>query len=99
MDELAERSRMLGGHPIATAKECLDVSEIDEAYEFLYTPQKMVEILAEDNLLVIDALHIDIQRANTDGDIGSADLLTKMLQMYQKHHWYLAETAARKYLV
>ncbi len=99
VDDLAERSRMLGGYPIATAKEFLEIAEIDESPNVQYAPQEMVEILHEDTDVIIDALHGDIELATKHNDPGTADVLTSIVQVYQKQAWFLAETKARKGLV
>ncbi len=96
IDDLAERSRMLGGYPIATAKEFLEIAEIDESHNVQYAPQEMVEILHADTDIIIDALHEDIELATKHSDPGTADILTSIVQIYQKQAWFLAETKARK---
>lgn len=99
IDDLAERSRAIGGHPIATMKEFLETAEIDESPNLNYTPQEMVEILYEDTDTIIDSLHQHIELATNHHDPGTADILTQIVEIYQKQAWYLAETKARKNLV
>jgi starvation-inducible DNA-binding protein len=99
IDDLAERSRIIGGYPIATAKEFIEMAEIDEADRVAYTPQEMVEMLHADTDLIVDALHEDIELATKHGDPGTADIYTSVVQIYQKQAWFLAETKARKGLI
>ncbi|MDW8466459.1 MAG: DNA starvation/stationary phase protection protein [Chloroherpetonaceae bacterium] len=99
IDDLAERSRSIGGYPIATMKEFLETAEIDESPNLNYTPQEMVEILYEDTDTIIDSLHQHIELATNHHDPGTADIFTEIVQIYQKQAWYLAETKARKNLV
>lgn len=98
-DDLAERSRMIGGYPAATAKEFIQHAQIHEAEATQYPPQEMVEILHHDTDKIIDALHHDIELATKGGDAGTADVYTRIVQTYQKQAWFLAETAARKGLM
>jgi starvation-inducible DNA-binding protein len=99
IDDLAERSRSIGGYPVATAKEFIEAADIDESYNQTYMPQEMVEILHQDCDLIIDALHADIDEASKVGDVGTADIFTTIVEVYQKQAWFLAETKARKGLV
>jgi starvation-inducible DNA-binding protein len=99
IDTLAERSRAIGGYPIATMKEFIETAEIDESPNLNYTPQEMVDILYEDTDAIIDSLHQHIQMATSHNDPGTADIFTRIVQTYQKQAWYLAETRARKALV
>jgi starvation-inducible DNA-binding protein len=99
IDDLAERSRVIGGYPVATAKEFIEAADIDESYNQTYMPQEMVEILHQDCDIIIDALHADIDEASKSGDVGTADIFTTIVEVYQKQAWFLAETKARKGLV
>ncbi|MBC8044641.1 MAG: DNA starvation/stationary phase protection protein [Rhizobacter sp.] len=99
IDDLAERSRVIGGYPAATAEEFIAHAEIKESKNQTYTPQEMVEILYADTDTIINALHRDVELATKDNDPGTADLLTGIVQVYQKQAWFLAETKARKALV
>ncbi|MDX2129351.1 MAG: DNA starvation/stationary phase protection protein [Chloroherpetonaceae bacterium] len=95
IDDLAERSRSIGGHPIATASEFINNSELEEAMGYNFSPLQMVEMLYSDSDLIIDSLHEDIIQATNDSDPGTADLFTSIVQTIQKQAWFLAETKAR----
>jgi starvation-inducible DNA-binding protein len=36
-------------------------------------------------------MHEDAELADDAGDIGTADLLTRLVQVHQKHRWFLKE--------
>jgi len=99
IDDLAERSRAVGGHPIATAQEFINNSEIEEAIGYTFTPLQMVEMLFSDSDVIIDSLHEDIEQASNDSDPGTADLFTGIVKIMQKQAWFLAETKTRGTLI
>ncbi|MCS6990059.1 MAG: DNA starvation/stationary phase protection protein [Chloroherpetonaceae bacterium] len=98
IDDLAERSRAIGGYPVGTMREFIELSLVSDADGTMFSPLEMVETLHADTDKIIDALHEHIQLATKDNDPGTADILTQVTQVYQKQAWYLAETKARKVL-
>ena len=44
---------------------------------------------------VISALHEDAAVATDAGDIGTADLYTRIVQTHQKQRWFLKELLAK----
>lgn len=98
IDDLAERSRAIGGYPVGTAREFLELSLVTDADGTMFSPLEMVEILHADTDKIIDTLHEHIELATKDNDPGTADILTSIVQVYQKQAWFLAETKARKAL-
>jgi starvation-inducible DNA-binding protein len=98
IDDLAERSRAIGGYPVGTTREFLELSLVTDAEGTMFSPLEMVEMLHADTDKIIDTLHHQIELATKDNDPGTADILTSIVQIYQKQAWYLAETKARKAL-
>lgn len=98
IDDLAERSRAIGGYPVGTMREFIELSLVSDAEGTMFSPLEMVETLHADTDKIIDALHEHIELAAKDNDPGTADLFTEAVRMYQKQAWYLAETKARKVL-
>jgi starvation-inducible DNA-binding protein len=41
--------------------------------------------------LIIKEMHEDADAATAAGDIGTADLYTRLVQVHQKHRWFLKE--------
>jgi starvation-inducible DNA-binding protein len=98
VDDLAERSRAIGGYPVGTTREFMELSLVTDADGTQFSPLEMVEILHSDTDRIVDALHQHIELATKDNDPGTADILTSIVQIYQKQGWFLAETKARKVL-
>lgn len=91
VDELAERIRMLGGVPIhAPAQiEALSRAKVSDPAEVLDAAAMVQEALANQRR-VIESMHAGIEKANQSGDPGTADLLTRFVQVHQKEAWFLA---------
>jgi starvation-inducible DNA-binding protein len=45
---------------------------------------------------VIKAMHDDADIATKAGDIGTADLFTRLVQVHQKQRWFLKEIARKE---
>jgi len=91
VDELAERIRMLGGVPIhAPAQiEAHSKAKVSDPAKNL-DARGMVQEALRNEERVIAALHQGIELANQSGDPGTADLLTRFVQVHQKEAWFLA---------
>jgi starvation-inducible DNA-binding protein len=91
VDELAERIRMLGGVPIhAPAQiEARSKAKVSDPKKDLDAKAMVAEALKNEEK-VIASLHQGIELANQAGDPGTADLLTRFVQVHQKEAWFLA---------
>lgn len=87
IDDVAERVRMLGGIPVATAKGFLDASELTESPGRVDTATEAVASLLEDHETVIRTLRRSIEVATADA--GTVDLFTQMLRGHEKMAWML----------
>ncbi len=92
VDELAERIRMLGGTPLhaPTQIEAQTKAEISNPSVRLDPEAMLKEALANEET-VVAAMHEGIEIANEAGDPGTADLLTRFVQVHQKEAWFLRE--------
>jgi len=90
IDELAERALMLGGKPIADAAAYLPNASIKASAGDL-TMRRMVEEAVRSLDHVIGELHADADTATAAGDIGTADLYTRLVQVHQKDRWFLRQ--------
>lgn len=92
VDELAERIRMLGGVPIhAPAQiEAQTKAVISNPAASLDAKAMLKEALANEET-TIALMHAGIELANGAGDPGTADLLTRFVQVHQKEAWFLRE--------
>lgn len=89
IDEVAERLLILGHVPIASLKEALSLSTIEERVAAPVDGPESVEIILKD----IEALLVEIKdiisASGEDGDEGTADQFTGYLKDYQKLSWLL----------
>ena len=88
LDEIAERILTKGGKPVATLKEHLDLSLIQEASGKEAT-EEMVSKLIEDFHTIMDALNKAMETAAEEGDDRTEDLLNAQFQSLEKHTWML----------
>lgn len=88
MDEIAERLLTLGGQPVATLKEHLELSEVEEATG-KETTEEMVDSVAKDFAKIMKSLKKGMDEAAKDGDDMTEDLLNATYQTIEKHQWML----------
>ncbi|BAC10021.1 Dps family protein [Thermosynechococcus vestitus] len=94
IDELAERSLMLDGQPVADPADYLKVATVTPSSGQL-TVKQMIEEAIANHELIITEMHQDAEIATEAGDIGTADLYTRLVQTHQKHRWFLKEFLAK----
>ncbi len=90
IDELAERSLMIDGKPVADPADYLSIATVNPSTGQLSVREMVQEAIATHEL-IIDEMHKDTSLADERGDIGTADLLTRLVQEHQKHRWFLRE--------
>ncbi|WP_017379996.1 Dps family protein [Paenisporosarcina sp. TG-14] len=88
MDEIAERLLTLGGKPVATLKEHLELSDVEEATGKESTDQ-MVETVVKDFDKIMQSLKKGMGEAAKDEDDMTEDLLNAVYQSIEKHQWML----------
>lgn len=90
IDQIAERIRQLGGYPVGTAKEFIELASVSETPGRIPSPTQMVANLLEDHELIIRSLreHID-QSSEEFHDEGTADFLTGLMEGHEEMAWML----------
>ncbi|MCM3650858.1 Dps family protein [Metabacillus litoralis] len=88
IDELAERLLALDGAPVATMKECLELSSIQEA-EGSSTAEQMVQSVYDDFALLVNESKEGMELAAEVGDETTGDMLLAIHQGLEKHNWML----------
>ena len=91
VDELAERVMTLGGVPIGSPQEFIEHGTIASAVPGVIKPHVMMEDLLQDHHHIIQQQRADIQTASDHGDPGTADLLTRTVQVHEKDAWFIFE--------
>ncbi|MCT6922728.1 MULTISPECIES: Dps family protein [Bacillales] len=88
LDELAERILSKDAKPVATLREHLAQSLIQEA-EGKETAEQMVATIVADFKTIMQALNETMSIAAEDGDDRTEDMLNAMYQSIEKHTWML----------
>ncbi|KPN16056.1 general stress protein [Bacillus australimaris] len=88
IDDLAERMLALNGQPVATMKECLEISSIQEA-EGNESAEQMVKNLYDDFSNIAEELKQGMDLAAEVGDETTGDMLLAIHQSIEKHNWML----------
>lgn len=88
MDEIAERILTLGGKPVATLKEHLEQSVVEEATGS-EDADEMVKAVANDFDVTMKSLKKGMDLAADAGDDMTEDLLNAIYQSIEKHQWML----------
>lgn len=86
IDEFAERILALEGKPVATLKEYLELSSVEEATGS-ENEEDMVRQLHDDFATIVDELHSAIELAEKEEDTATADMLTEVKMSLRKHMW------------
>ncbi len=90
IDEFAERAIIIGGSPIGDPASYLTAATVKPS-EGKLSLRAMIEEARDTIDLVIREMHADTETATAGGDIGTADLYTRLVQMHQKNRWFLNE--------
>ena len=85
VDDLAERILAIGGNPVGTLKESLEISIVDEAGKI--THEQMVEAFSNDLTHISEQLVKSIEVAGEGGDDVSEDMFIGMKNSVDKHNW------------
>lgn len=86
VDDLAERILAIGGNPVGTLKESLEISIVDETGKN-YSAEQMVEAFSNDLTHISEQLVKSIEVAGEAGDDVSEDMFIGMKNSVDKHNW------------
>lgn len=88
VDDLAERILAIGGNPVGTLKESLNLSIINEAGKG-YKAEEMVSELSQDFSNIANQLEKAIAVSSEAEDDVTEDLFIDMQTDIEKHNWML----------
>lgn len=88
LDEVAERILSKGGKPVATLREHLEMSLVQEA-NGNETTNEMVQTIISDFTIIMKALKEAMNQAGEEGDDRTEDMLNATFQSLEKHSWML----------
>lgn len=88
LDEIAERILTKGGKPVATLKEHLELSHVQEATGS-ETTEEMVQTIITDFQAIMKLINEAMGQASEEGDDRTEDILNAIFQSLEKHNWML----------
>jgi len=88
IDEFAEQLLTIGGRPVSTLKEHLQLATIEETNETL-TAEEMVQAIVHDFSLIIDELKVGMEVAEQNNDEVTSDMFLGLIGKLKKHNWML----------
>jgi starvation-inducible DNA-binding protein len=88
IDELAERLLSIGGEPIATMRQYIETSSVEEAAGE-ETAKQMVQSIISDFSTVIEELKAGMAQAEEANDETTGDMLLAIHSSLEKHVWML----------
>jgi starvation-inducible DNA-binding protein len=90
VDRLAERIRMIGQDPPAHLTELADLASVATAAP-LSTMHEMIEEADRNAIVVIKEMRDAVKVAEGRHDPGTVDLLSRCVQIHEKHEWWLRD--------
>jgi starvation-inducible DNA-binding protein len=88
IDELAERLLAIGGEPVASMKDCLEMASVQEALGS-ETAEEMVKSISSDYSLLVRELKEGMTIAEKTDDEITGDMLLAIHSNLEKHVWML----------
>ncbi|MBO0960322.1 DNA starvation/stationary phase protection protein [Neobacillus sp. MM2021_6] len=88
MDEFAEQLLAIGGSPVSTLKEVLQIATIEETNEKV-SAEEMVQAVIHDFTLIIDELKAGMEVAEQANDEVTSDMFLGLIGKLTKHNWML----------
>jgi starvation-inducible DNA-binding protein len=87
LDQFAERVRMIGQEPPAHLLDIVDRATVSPAAGHT-TVRAMLEEANRHQLVVIKEMRAAVKTADEHDDPGTVDLLSKAVQVHEKHEWW-----------
>lgn len=96
IDPLAERIRMIGQDPPAHLTRIIDLATVVSATAPDATMREMVEEADRNALVLIKEIREAVKLAEKHDDPGTVDLLSRLVQVHEKHEWWLRDILRRR---
>lgn len=90
IDEIAERIRMIGQNPVSRIEEFQKTATIASAKDSR-NMREMIQEADTNAMIVIKEMREAIKTADEADDPGTADVLTRFVQIHEKHEWWLRD--------
>lgn len=88
VDEVAERLLSIGGEPVATMSDCLEMASIKEA-SGMESASEMVKTIIDDFTIMLGELKEGMSLADEANDEITGDMLLAIHASLEKHAWML----------
>jgi starvation-inducible DNA-binding protein len=95
LDEFAERIRMIGQDPPAHPIEMMDLASVSAAASHL-SLHDMIQEADRHELIVIKEMRLGARLADEHGDPGTVDLFSRLVQIHEKHEWWLRDILLKR---
>jgi len=86
---------MVDGAPLADPADYLPTATVKPSKGSLSLDEMIAEARATLDV-IIEEMHADAGVATEAGDIGTADMYTRLVQTHQKNRWFLNEILKKK---
>jgi starvation-inducible DNA-binding protein len=94
-DDVAERVRTLGHLAVGTSRHVARTSRLADYPQDVTKDLEHVALLADRIGVHLDGMRQAREVAKRDGDEDTFDLLTGMIEQFEKHAWFLHATLGR----
>jgi len=94
-DEFAERIRMIGQDPVSGLRRMEETAAVHSAGAGA-SMREMIEEADANLMLVIRDMREAARIADEQNDPGTVDLFSKMVQVHEKHEWFLREIRKKR---
>lgn len=95
VDEFAERIRMIGQDPVSSPEELTGTASVKVA-ERKQTIREMIREADRNLLIVIKEMREGARTADDHDDPGTTDLFSRVVQIHEKHEWWLRDMLEQK---
>jgi starvation-inducible DNA-binding protein len=94
-DEIAERVLTLGGLAVGTARHVAKVSRLSDYPQDTTADLEHVKLLAERFGQYLSSVRVSRDAADKYDDQDTVDLLTGVVEVFEKHAWFLHATLGK----
>jgi starvation-inducible DNA-binding protein len=96
LDPLAERVRMIGQDPPGRLSDMVKLASVGStSTSGVHTMREMIEEADRHEIIVIKEMRDGARLADEHDDPGTVDLFSKLVQVHEKHEWWLRDLLER----
>jgi len=95
IDPLAERIRMIGQDPVSDIESIGKTAKVRGAKQGSSTMRDFVQEANTNAMVMIKHMRAAFEVADKAPDPGTADLFARIVQIHEKHEWFLREVLAK----